>query len=169
MGRRRERNRDLPTNIRLARGKYYLVQVKLDGKQKWHPLGADRDAAIAAYRLTGGLSQRKLKRIAMDRELLSLEALAALPSTPGCGLYFLWAGNEIQYIGRSVDIKRRVSTHRFMKRVQFDRHTVLELPPQNLAIAEFAYVSKFKPPMNLVAPGFAPIRDKLPVRERAHA
>lgn len=52
MGRKRKRNRHLPQNMRLSRGKFYLTAYH-DGRQRWIPLGADYAQAFAEYaRLT---------------------------------------------------------------------------------------------------------------------
>lgn len=53
MGKRRSKDRNLPQNMRLSRGAYYLTHY-VDGKQKWTPLGRDVGPAFAKYReLTG--------------------------------------------------------------------------------------------------------------------
>lgn len=53
MGRHRRINRNLPQNMRLSRGAYYLTHY-VGGKQRWLPLGKDIGPAYARYReLTG--------------------------------------------------------------------------------------------------------------------
>lgn len=52
MGRKRKRHRNLPQNMRISRGAYYLTAY-VDGRQKWLPLGKDPSRAFAEYaRLT---------------------------------------------------------------------------------------------------------------------
>jgi integrase len=52
MGKKRRHHRNLPENMRLARGAYYLTAY-IDGKQKWLPLGKEPAQAFAEYaRLT---------------------------------------------------------------------------------------------------------------------
>jgi integrase len=53
MGKKRRRHRNLPENMRVSHGAYY-VTAYVDGKQRWLPLGRDITAAFAKYReLTG--------------------------------------------------------------------------------------------------------------------
>jgi integrase len=56
MGRKRRLHRNLPENMRVSHGAYYITAYD-NGKQRWLPLGRDVTAAFAKYReLTGAAS-----------------------------------------------------------------------------------------------------------------
>lgn len=103
--------------------------------------------------------------------ILPLEELATLPAAEqyDSGVYFLWRGAELLYIGRSKIILDRIqrltqakrgsplyaSTH---KAVPFDRYTALvlakgmEVEPgldTKLRLHERAYINAYQPPYNI--------------------
>lgn len=104
-------------------------------------------------------------------EILPLEQLRALPEADefDSGIYFLWRGDELLYIGKSRTITDRIqrltqarrgsplyrSTH---KAVPFDRHTALVLEKGQFAepgldtklqLHERAYINAYRPPYNI--------------------
>jgi len=104
-------------------------------------------------------------------EILPLEQLRALPESEqfDSGIYFLWGGPELLYIGKSRNIPDRIqrltqarrgsplyqSTH---KAVPFDRHTALVLEKGMIAepgldaklrLHERAYINAYLPPYNI--------------------
>lgn len=104
-------------------------------------------------------------------EIKPLEELRALPeaTTYDSGVYFLWGGDELLYIGKSRNVLDRIqrltqarncsplyaSTH---KAVPFDRHTVLVLSAgmyiepgldKQLQVHERAYINHYRPPYNI--------------------
>lgn len=109
-------------------------------------------------------------------EILPLEDLRKLPEAGDCdsGVYFLWIGNELQYIGMSTNVGERLTkqmnTNKFarlrfsfaMKQIPFERHTCLimhsgvVMPPgmrNRLIEIEHAYIEHYWPPMNVAKPG----------------
>ena len=115
----------------------------------------------------------KLRRESEGVEILPLESLRALPEAQDfeSGLYFLWAGDELRYIGKSEDLKgriqRRVQDNRinglqktFINRpIGFDRYTCLVLHSDpiiedrgrfvgGLMRYERAYIAHYQPPDN---------------------
>jgi len=103
-------------------------------------------------------------------KILTLEELRVLPECQDydCGIYFLWGGPELLYIGKSRNVPDRIQRLTQAKRcspfyqashkaVPFDRHTVLvlanspirdekmELP---LQLHERAYIDAYRPPYN---------------------
>ena len=73
-----------------------------------------------------------------------------------CGVYFLWMGDSLIYVGQSVDVLSRLLSHGL--RGQFDSFTMIECPKEELADLETAYILLFKPPLNcgVVSTGYAP-------------
>ncbi len=104
--------------------------------------------------------------------LKSIEALRALPESgeTDAGIYFLWLGDAMQYIGKSRQIANRIAQHGqaalygFAKPIDFDRHTciavfservVRDVPALNRALTklERAYVNHYRPKYNMLYTG----------------
>lgn len=106
-------------------------------------------------------------------EVLTMEAIKALPGDEDArGVYFLWDGDTLQYIGQSMQIGNRVADHKRnytfgifrsqpTKRIKFDRFTCLAMDKRPFADAreierlrnrmlliERAYIEKYRPPFN---------------------
>lgn len=62
---------------------------------------------------------------------LSLDELRRLPSKirSDAGIYFFWLDDQLQYIGKSRALKKRMRDHRRDTRIPRDRFTLLELSP----------------------------------------
>lgn len=73
--------------------------------------------------------------------LTDLEAMRV--STP-ChrGIYFLWKDSRIIYIGQSVNMASRIFAHLHM---QYDSHTLVQYPTENLNDLEAEYIIRHKP------------------------
>lgn len=104
--------------------------------------------------------------------VLSLEEIRALPEAVefDAGIYFLWNGAELQYIGKSLQVLTRIGHHGFATRygypqstynnhVPSDRHTCLVLASgryrepgieKQLYEYEHAYIAHFMPPFNFL-------------------
>lgn len=102
--------------------------------------------------------------------LLSLDELRRLPEAGplDAGVYFLWVGDELQYIGKSTQVAYRMIRHigikRYMavrrvkdKEVPWDRHTCLVLDNgieiteklrSDLLNVEREYIAAYQPPYN---------------------
>lgn len=64
------------------------------------------------------------------------------------GVYFLFLEGQMQYIGSSIDVRARVTTHQEERRIRFDFATYLPTPsPWHLAI-EALYIAYHRPPHN---------------------
>jgi hypothetical protein len=106
-------------------------------------------------------------------EVLPMEGIKALPDDQDTrGVYFLWDGDELQYIGQSMQIGNRINDHeraynygmfrsRPTKQIKFDKVTCLILDRRpfasrndidrlrnRLLIVERAYIERYKPPFN---------------------
>lgn len=78
---------------------------------------------------------------------VSLEDRKALPETP-CIYFAIDAQNEIQYIGMSVNPKRRWQNHHRFEQVQGCRIAYLECDKDLLLSVETALINHFSPPLN---------------------
>lgn len=68
------------------------------------------------------------------------------------GVYFLIHGDEIVYVGQSVDVFSRFEVHRVSGKV-FDRVYYIECEEWELSDVEAEYIIKFAPKYNRTVPG----------------
>ena len=68
------------------------------------------------------------------------------------GIYFLINGDEIVYVGQSVDIYSRISQHSKDVLKTFDNFYILECPAEHLSILEAHFIFKFHPFLNSTFP-----------------
>lgn len=110
---------------------------------------------------------------ATDFEVLSIDAIRSLPDDQdGRGVYFLWDGDALQYIGQSMQIGNRINDHeraynygiwrsRPTKQIKFDKVTCLIFDRRpfaskhdinrlrhRLLIRERAFIERYRPPFN---------------------
>lgn len=62
------------------------------------------------------------------------------------GVYFLWLGEDLQYVGKSVNIDDRLFQHWQSK--AFDHFCFVSVPRLYLAELETKYIRALKPPLN---------------------
>lgn len=67
-----------------------------------------------------------------------------------CGVYFLWDGDEIVYIGQSINVTQRLHGHfkSMGGKRRFCHYTFVPVDQEMLGITEYAYISKYKPKLN---------------------
>jgi len=82
-----------------------------------------------------------------SKSLVSEESIlnAAKPWQKFTGVYFLISNNKIIYVGQSVNIYSRISSHTHKN---FDSFTVLPCPKEHLDVLESLYIHMFNPPLN---------------------
>jgi len=95
-------------------------------------------------------------------ELLPLRALRKLPAEPpafGSGVYFLWRGNELLYVGQALNVRDRVTSHirarrgfRIAKKIPFDRCTFILCRQAQLIALEAKYILRHRPEFNELMP-----------------
>ena len=83
-------------------------------------------------------------------DMLTLDSLIAekQSKTPISGVYFLFLGNKLQYIGQSKDVPGRLANHHRSPVCEFDSYFVLGVEPDQLRLAEWRYIDTFSPPYN---------------------
>jgi hypothetical protein len=64
------------------------------------------------------------------------------------GLYFLFRGGELVYVGRSVHVRERLAQH-LRSSKDWDGARVRHCSPRRLEDAELAHIRKFRPSLNL--------------------
>ena len=88
----------------------------------------------AAFKITN-------KKLASKKTILS----AAKPWQNFTGVYFLIYKNKIVYVGQSVNVYSRMSSHTNKK---FDSFTAIPCPKEHLNVLESLYIHMFDPPLN---------------------
>jgi hypothetical protein len=63
-----------------------------------------------------------------------------------CGVYVLFYGNRVIYVGQSVDVQTRITNHKIEK--PYTRCLVKELPEEQLDEVERALITVLQPPLN---------------------
>lgn len=87
-------------------------------------------------------------------ELLSYRTLLCrrVAKEPTVGIYFLFSGDAVVYIGQSINIYGRLAAHLTSKK--FDSYAMVECKPEDLNRLEHGYICRFRPAMNLDKNGF---------------
>jgi hypothetical protein len=73
------------------------------------------------------------------------------------GVYFLFDGDEIVYVGQSVNVLNRVTSHFYDKK--FDKVALLRVPEKDLLAIESIYIKKFLPKYNLKDAGSSDLQN----------
>ena len=116
----------------------------------------------------------RMKRECAHIKVLPFEEIKALPEAGEFdgGIYFLWKGDTLQYIGKSMHVGERLTHHdwaftyaKFRSNktnpIPYDRHTCLVMCGGRIKEGDWikpilrdherAYIAHFKPPYNYVA------------------
>ncbi|MBX9604650.1 MAG: GIY-YIG nuclease family protein [Gammaproteobacteria bacterium] len=101
--------------------------------------------------MTDELRDQVMKRSGMV--LHSIEAISASrqPLPPVyCGVYFLFEGDELVYIGQSVNIVQRIHAHEKIRHSGRDITSWAFQPcaPEDLRALEHLYIGIYRPPLN---------------------
>lgn len=167
-GRKRSKeNKNLPLNLYVSSKdgrNYYRYRHPITKKE--HGMGGNRANAIkAAMELNDRLYKRiitpteKLMRRAEahgrldDDGLLELDSILenAMPPTI-CGVYFLLKGQEIVYVGQSVNVYLRLANHKIDSMKDWDTFFVHRTAQEHLEQLESMYILKFRPRYNMRIP-----------------
>ncbi len=100
---------------------------------------------------TNGLTPEQFIRGEMPYvQILQLQEIRRLARAGRCaaGVYFLWLGDQLQYIGKSVSVSHRIEQHRRQVKIQFDSCNFLPLEPIEIGFTERAYIDRYAPPFN---------------------
>lgn len=88
-----------------------------------------------------------------------IENLVAMPDPPPPGIYFLCVGNEVVYVGKSVNPASRIESHlngmnggsNFRRNGRTVRAYLLPVPRSELEDVEIAFIHALAPEMNVTA------------------
>ncbi len=81
-----------------------------------------------------------------------LEDRVSLAPTGVVGLYALFQGDVLVYIGQSLNVHKRVLTHMLEGKKDFDSYRVIPTLASELSESEVAYIVEFKPLYNANIP-----------------
>lgn len=81
------------------------------------------------------------KSIRFNKDIIPINAILYPP-----GVYFLCLGKDVVYVGQSLNVLGRLSSH--IKEKNFDRVYLLPVPKQELDSVEGALIRLLKPPLN---------------------
>lgn len=161
--------RELTGYVRPTCQKRWLVEngirCFMNGKGK---VRVPREPATKAFSGTPEFCLPPVAPPPSEVQMLSLQEIGSLPSADGKGIYFLWRGKDLLYIGKSECISRRIRHHHYAwrfgsrskgydKEIPFDRFTSLVLsespiPSEQIAASlrlhERAYIAEYQPPYN---------------------
>jgi hypothetical protein len=110
------------------------------------------------YRVPGQVTEHKVinysvpsnsLKLTVPRELANLNGMMDIPqSMYPSGVYFLCDGEELVYIGQSVNPISRIATHRHEGRKEFTHAFLLPVPEYELNNVEGAMIRHLKPKYN---------------------
>jgi hypothetical protein len=152
MGRLKLTRPDLPKRMRFSHGAYYYVDSR-NGSAKWTRLGTEIDSAVLHHSKieAGDIDQRHVNHLRLVKPLDVLRGLVAAGEVRGPGVYFLWLEEELQYVGRSTNVKKRIYQHRTRtKGIPHDKATAIECDKFTSLIVEAVHIEAYRPVRNVI-------------------
>lgn len=89
-----------------------------------------------------------LGRCGRDMVEGSTISLAGLEKFSRCGVYFLYRGSFVVYVGQALDMRRRIGSHIYEAVKCFDSASCMVLPPSRLLSVEAHFIELFLPEFN---------------------
>lgn len=151
MGRVKTLNTHLPRRIRESRGRYFYVDGRHRASAKWTNLGTDLSVALAMHqRIIDGADPAEIDvMIRHTRPLDELRGLMPGRELRGPGVYFLWRGEDLHYVGRSKNVANRLRYHRLPATgIQHDNSTALPCDRFTSLLIEAVHIEYYRPPAN---------------------
>jgi hypothetical protein len=78
-----------------------------------------------------------------------MEQIRKLPRPIEVGVYFLFKGRALLYVGQSMCVSNRIASHRASGKIQFDNWIVIAAEPDDLDAVEAVYIRRYSPPHNV--------------------
>lgn len=144
----------LPAGLSFDVGDEVAIQLSDAMHQRWLDLiavqGGVKIIARASYGdgrasqvLTGGeVAAVPVTIMPLDQ----LRGLGVIGDRPG--IYFLWRGPELLYVGQSIHVETRLADHRRHGFVQWERYTAMRAETRQLEQIERDYIRAYGPPYN---------------------
>jgi hypothetical protein len=95
--------------------------------------------ALALNLVSGQITKQVLLRA---NEIVERSAPYEMP----CGIYFLIIGEEIVYVGQSINVMSRMDEH--ARRFKFKRYAFAPFPREHLDLVESLYIHLLRPRLN---------------------
>jgi hypothetical protein len=132
-------------------GTLVVLRVDVEGKQDVPVLAPTSDEYEEECRRESDHWRRERKRFGV----LPLDQLRGLPEarfgTSASGVYFLWRGPRLQYIGKAFSVGSRIKAHALIK--DFTRATYMPAHTENIRKFEQEHCLRYLPPLNLTRTG----------------
>ena len=85
-------------------------------------------------------------------QIIAIKQEASILPPRACGVYFLIDGNEIVYVGRAINIAKRLREHRQEGRKYFDYYSIELCSEADSVVIEGNYIAAFHPKCNRLVP-----------------
>jgi hypothetical protein len=92
---------------------------------------------------------QELDRLVRKIKLQTLLDMRAEEPPFAGGVYLLFLGDGVQYVGMTHDFGQRLSNHAFRKIIPHDARVALELPKTLRRSIEHHFIRRFRPPYNI--------------------
>lgn len=126
--------------VMVRRKRYSATFETLEAAKAW---GVSFKRKVSAPRK---LSKEEIERV-IGIQLVALDTLLTMNRfSQTAGVYFLFRGDEIIYVGQSLNVHKRVERHRAA--LAFDSYTFIPCWENELEIVEAAYIDWLLPPLN---------------------
>lgn len=127
---------------RLGVSKSFLLRERVAGRIRPMRIGARAirydDSILAEYR----------RRCPDDLEQILIAASQCrAPLVRECGIYLLYLGDEVVYVGKTNNFASRLAQHSFRK--EFDAYAFLRAEPERVDILEAMLIDHLRPTLNI--------------------
>jgi prophage regulatory protein len=143
------RDGKFPAQVKLTERTSAWIEEEVDEwcKQRIYASAPSAAHPIGSPKFTAPAQDKARPRLLPKSKILSLRKIEL---TSLCGIYFLFSGNEIVYIGQSINVFSSIAQHQNIK--DFDAFTYIEIPQSELDAFEAEYISQYKPKLNRAMP-----------------
>jgi hypothetical protein len=132
-------------------GRWVMRWRTADDKYHVETIGMADDMTDADGRTVLDLAQAQAaawsNKVSLAQVPLSLSEIRSLPQ-PTIGIYFLFLGTTLQYVGQTINVFDRVKQHQRQSEIVFDAWYFLPAKVDDLGVLEEVYIRAYRPPHN---------------------
>lgn len=144
----------LPEGMSFDVGDGFDIQFSTEAQQRWLDLLVLHGGAKRTVRASYGDGRARSKPIGVEIAVVpaavmpldQLRGLGVIGDRPG--IYFLWRGPELLYVGQSIHVETRLREHSGRGLIPWTRHTVMRAEIGQLERIERDYIRAYRPPHN---------------------
>jgi len=152
MGRQRtEEHKHLPKRM-YREGDGWRIHDPVSGKKRYYSESkySEEEVANLARQLESSAIAHRVAGAPMAMQSRAQILASALDTQNAPGIYVLLNGEEILYVGQSVNVIKRIYEHT-ISRSSFNRFHFIPCPKDKLDAMERAYISALSPRLNQIA------------------